>query len=65
MFFSSDLATRTSVYEYLFRKFTDAGRIDDARAISVKLLGDIQESKNSTQFGEQEELIRFYLSCLG
>jgi radical SAM superfamily enzyme YgiQ (UPF0313 family) len=64
MFFSSDLAARTSIYEYFFRKLTDAGRINDARAISVTLLNDIKESKNSTQFGEQEELIRFYLSCL-
>ncbi|MCD6296675.1 MAG: hypothetical protein J7M30_05930, partial [Deltaproteobacteria bacterium] len=64
MFFSRDLATRASIYEYFFRRLTDAGRIDDARAISVTLLKDIKESKNSTQFGEQEELIRFYLSCL-
>ena len=64
MFFSSDFGARTSIYEYFFRKLTDAGRIDDARAISVTLLKDIKESKNSTQFGEQEELIRFYLSCL-
>ncbi len=64
MFFSSDFAARTSIYEYFFRKLTDAGRIDDARAISVTLLKNIEESKNSTQFGEQEELIRFYLSCL-
>jgi len=64
MFFSSDFTARTSIYEYFFRKLTDAGRIDDARAISVTLLKDIEESKDSTQFGEQEELIRFYLSCL-
>jgi hypothetical protein len=64
MFFSSGFAARTSIYEYFFRKLTDAGRIDDARAISVMLLKNIEESKNSTQFGEQEELIRFYLSCL-
>jgi hypothetical protein len=51
-------------FERFFRKLTDAGRIDDARAISVMLLKNIEESKNSTQFGEQEELIRFYLSCL-
>jgi len=64
IFFSSDLAAKTSIYEYFFRKLTDAGRVDDARAISATLLENIQESKNSIQFGEQEELIRFYLSCL-
>lgn len=64
MFFSSDLAARTSIYEYFFRKLTDAGRMDDATAISVELLKDIQESKNPTQFEGQEDLIRFYLSCL-
>jgi len=63
-FLESDLAVRSSIYEYLFRKLTDAGRIDDARTISVKFLENIQESKNLTQFGEQAELIRFYLSCL-
>jgi hypothetical protein len=64
-FFKADLPARITAYEYIFRKFTDAGRIDDARALSVRLLETIQETDNEKEYGQQVELIRFYLSCLG
>ncbi|MBW2614740.1 MAG: radical SAM protein [Deltaproteobacteria bacterium] len=64
-FLESDLAVRSSIYEYLFRKLTDAGRIDDARTISENLLEAIYENGETSPYRDQIELIQFYLSCLG
>ena len=63
-FVKSNAAVQSFIYEYLFRKLSGNGRLEEARTISLEFLKNIQDGKNMGQFGEQEGLIRFYLSCL-
>jgi hypothetical protein len=60
----SDLSVQSNIYDYLFRKMTEAERVDDARAISGKLLAAIQENGESGQYQGQIDMIKFYLNCL-
>ena len=64
-FMENDLPACSRIYDYLFRKLTGAGRIDEARVISENLLSAIQEDKKGDDYRDQVGLIRFYLSCLG
>lgn len=64
-FAESDLPARSQIYDYLFRKLTGAGRIDDARVISENLLSAIGEDSKGLRYHDQMELVRFYLSLLG
>jgi radical SAM superfamily enzyme YgiQ (UPF0313 family) len=65
LFFKSDLSVQSSIYEYLFRKLTGAGRVDDAKLVSENLLLAIQDNGAPPHYKDQTDLIRFYLSCLG
>jgi hypothetical protein len=64
-FADSDLPVRSQIYEYLFRRLTGAGRIDDARVVSETLLSAIGKDNKDLRYRDQMELIRFYLSLLG
>jgi hypothetical protein len=63
-FFQSDLPARSSIYEYFFRKLTEAERVDDAKAISQNLLSALWDKKETPQYGDQIRLIQFYLDLL-
>jgi len=64
-FIESDLPVRSQIYDYLFRRLTGAGRIDDARVVSETLLSAIGKDNKDLRYRDQMELIRFYLSLLG
>ena len=64
-FRGSDLPARSRIYDYLFRKLTESGQTDGARAVSEDLLSAIKEESNGHIYQDQVDLIRFYLSCLG
>jgi len=64
IFSKSSLAARSRIYDYLFRKQTGAGRVDEARIVSLNLLRAISED-GSGEYAEQASLARFYLNCLG
>jgi len=63
-FIESDLPVRSQIYDYLFRRLTGAGRIDDARVVSETLLSAIGKDNKDLRYRDQMELIRFYLSLL-
>ncbi len=65
IFRESDLPVRSQIYDYLFRRLTGAGKIDDARVVSENLLSAIEEDNKDLRHRDQMELIRFYLSLLG
>jgi hypothetical protein len=64
-FLMADLAVQSYIYEYLFRKLSEAERVDEARAISENLLEAIREDGEESPHRDQIELIHFYLNCLG
>lgn len=64
-FVESDLPVRSQIYDYLFRRLTEAGKIDDARVVSGNLLSAIGKENKDPGYRDQVELIRFYLSLLG
>jgi radical SAM superfamily enzyme YgiQ (UPF0313 family) len=64
LFFRSELPVKSSAYDYLFRKLTGGGRVDDARLVSEQFLLGIQQSGDPSQYKDQSGLIQFYLSCL-
>jgi hypothetical protein len=59
----SNISARLRIYDYLFRKMTGAGRVDDARKLSENLLAAIQEDA-SGQYCNEISVIRFYLSLI-
>lgn len=63
-YLGSDLSVQSNIYDYLFRKMTEAERVGDARAISEKLLAAIRENDESGQYQDQTDVIEFYLNCL-
>jgi radical SAM superfamily enzyme YgiQ (UPF0313 family) len=63
-YLGSDLSVQSNIYDYLFRKMTEAERVGGARAISEKLLAAIQENDESGQYQDQTDVIKFYLNCL-
>jgi len=58
-FIESDLPVRSQIYDYLFRRLTGAGRIDDARVVSETLLSAIGKDNKDLRYRDQMELIRF------
>lgn len=64
-FVESDLPVRSQIYDYLFKRLTGAGKIDDARVVSENLLSAIGKENKDHRYRDQVELIRFYLSLLG
>ncbi len=64
LFMRSTLRVRSSIYDYFFRKSTDAGRTEVAEAVSVNLLEGIEGGDEIKEYGEQAEVIRYYLSLL-
>jgi len=64
LFLRSTLRVRSSIYDYFFRKSTDAGRTGVAEAVSVNLLEGIEGSDEIREYGEQAEVIKYYLSLL-
>lgn len=64
-FKESDLPVRSQIYDYLFRRLTGAGRIDDAKVVSENLLSAIGKDNKDLRYRDRMELIRFYLSLLG
>jgi len=65
MFLEGNLPVRSQIYDYLFRRLTEAGKIDDARVVSGNLLSAIGKDNKDPGYRDQVELIRFYLSLLG
>ena len=65
LFVKSDLGARSSIYPYLFRKLTEAGRPEDARTISQDFLDTIQGEGEDSPYRDQSDLVRFYLGFLG
>jgi len=65
MFLEGNLPARSQIYDYLFRRLTEAGKIDDARVVSENLLSAIGKENKDPRYRDQVELIRFYLSLLG
>jgi len=63
VFLKSTLPARITIYDYLFRRLTAAGDVDDARIISKDLLETIQD-EDTPLYKDQIGLIEFYLSCL-
>lgn len=63
-FFSTDISTRTSVYDYFFRKLTDYGEIETAKQISERLIEAILKTGKDPEYMEQIPLIKYYLSLL-
>jgi radical SAM family protein/B12 binding protein len=64
LFLKSDLGARSSIYPYLFRKLTEAGRPEDARTISQDFLDAIQGEGEDSPYRDQSDLVKFYLGCL-
>ncbi len=64
LFIQSNVAVQAGVYDYLFKRAVQAEREDDARAISLAFLGNIENAKGDVD-PAQADIARFYLSCLG
>jgi len=64
MFCEIDLAAKSAIYDYLFRKLSDSGRNTPAKIISNHFLNHILESGQQEQYREQILLIQFYSSLL-
>jgi hypothetical protein len=54
-----------TIYDYYFRKLTDAGRMEEAGEVSVESLNAMGGSREELQYRDQAAMIRFYLSRLG
>jgi hypothetical protein len=63
-FFESDLAAQTSIYDYMFRKLADSGKIETAKTVSEHLLGKMLESRKSAQYKDEIAVVQYYLSLL-
>ena len=64
LFMRSTLQVRSSIYDYFFRKSTEAGRRTVAEAVCVNLLEGIEGSDERKDYGEEVEVVRYYLSLL-
>ncbi len=62
-FMQSRLSVRSRIYDYLFRRLTEAGRTADAKRVSQDLLHAITEDKSGAYL-EQAPMVQFYLNCL-
>jgi len=65
LFFSkASLSAKLNIYEYFFRKLTDAGRIKPARRMSVGLLEALEGRPDPDACQEHRDKVRFFLSLL-
>jgi hypothetical protein len=64
-FTEASLAAKMTIYDYYFRKLTDAGRMEEAGEVSVESLNAMGGSREELQYRDQAAMIRFYLSRLG
>ena len=55
-FVESDLPVRSQINDYLFKRLTGAGRIDDARVVSENLLSAIGKDNKDLRYRDQMEL---------
>jgi len=63
-FLAGPLSSQTSIYDYLFRKFADSGKLELARSISEHLVDAIYQSQKSSEYEDQISVIRYYLSII-
>jgi len=63
-FLAGSLSSQTSIYDYLFRKFADSGKLELARSISEHLVDAIYQSKKASEYEDQISVIRYYLSII-
>jgi hypothetical protein len=63
-FLAGPLSSQISIYDYLFRKFADSGKLELARSISERLIDAIHQSKEVSEYEEQISVIRYYLSII-
>ena len=59
----TDVAVQAGIYDYFFKQLLHAERLDDARAILLTFLGNLEQSSGAVDPG-QADVVRFYLSCL-
>ncbi|MCK4783206.1 MAG: cobalamin-dependent protein [Desulfobacteraceae bacterium] len=62
-FMGTDVAVQAGIYDYLFKQLLHVERLDDARAISLTLLDNLEQGSGAVDPG-QADVVRFYLSCL-
>ena len=62
-FMGTDVAVQAGIYDYFFKQLLHAERLDDARAILLTFLGNLEQSSGAVDPG-QADVVRFYLSCL-
>ncbi len=63
-FLAGSLSSQTSIYDYLFRKFADSGKLKLARSISEHLIDAIQQSKKASEYEDQISVVKYYLSII-
>lgn len=63
-FFESDLAAQRSIYDYIFRKLVDSGKIEAAKTVSQHMLEKMLQSQNITVYGDEIAVVQYYLSLL-
>lgn len=63
-FLEGPLSSQILIYDYLFRKFADSGKLELARSISEHLIDAIYQSKKVSEYEDQISVIRYYLSII-
>ncbi|MBW2606040.1 MAG: cobalamin-dependent protein [Deltaproteobacteria bacterium] len=63
-FLAGPLSSQISIYDYLFRKFADSGKLELARSISEHLINAIHQSQKASEYEDQISVIRYYLSII-
>jgi len=63
-FFESDLAAQRSIYDYIFRKLVDSGKLEAAKTVSQHLLEKMLRIQKITGYGDQIAVVQYYLSLL-
>ena len=63
-FLAGPLSSQISIYDYLFRKFANSGKLELAGSISEHLIDAIHQSKKVSEYEDQISVIRYYLSII-
>ena len=63
-FLAGPLSSQISIYDYLFRKFADSGKLELARSISEHLIDAIHQSQKVSEYEDQISVVRYYLSII-
>jgi len=63
-FCESDLAAQRSIYDYIFRKLADSGKIEAAKVVSEHLLEKMLQSQKITRYRDEIAVVQYYLSLL-